>query len=77
LEVDAIVEQYGGNFAAFEIKLGVGMIDEAASNLIKFSNLLDENKTTKPSSLNIIVGTGMSFTRADGINVISTGSLGK
>jgi predicted AAA+ superfamily ATPase len=77
LEVDAIVEQYGGNFAAFEIKLGVGMIDEAASNLIKFSNLLDENKTKKPSSLNIIVGTGMSFTRADGINVISIGSLGK
>jgi predicted AAA+ superfamily ATPase len=75
LEIDAIVEQYGGNFAAFEIKLGVGMIEEAATNLMKFYNLLDENK--KPSSLNIIVGTGMSFTRADGINVISMGSLGK
>ncbi|MDR1632843.1 MAG: DUF4143 domain-containing protein [Dysgonamonadaceae bacterium] len=77
LEIDAIVKQYGGNYAAFEIKLGVGMIEEAAANLIKFSNILDGSKTKKPSSLNIIIGTGMSYTRADGINVISIGSLGK
>jgi uncharacterized protein len=77
LEVDAIVQQYDGTYAAFEIKLGVGMIDEAASNLIKFANNIDVSKTQKPSSLNIIVGTGMSFTRADGVHVISLASLGK
>lgn len=77
LEIDAIVQQYGGTWAAFEIKLGMGMIDEAANNLTKFVNNLNLNKTQKPSSLNIIIGTGMSFTRADGINVISLGSLGK
>jgi hypothetical protein len=42
-----------------------------------FVNNLDLKKTSKPSSLNIIVGTGMNFTRTDGINVISFGSLGK
>jgi predicted AAA+ superfamily ATPase len=76
LEIDAIVQQYGGNWAAFEIKLGMGMIEEAATSLINFVNHLDTNKTQKPSSLNIITGTGMSFTRADGINVISLASLG-
>jgi len=30
-----------------------------------------------PKSLNIITGTGMSYKRADGINVISLASLGK
>jgi predicted AAA+ superfamily ATPase len=77
LEVDAIVQQYGGAWAAFEIKLGTGMIEEAATNLIKFTRNIDESKTRKPASLNVITGTGMSFTRPDGINVISLASLGK
>ncbi|MDR1581886.1 MAG: DUF4143 domain-containing protein [Prevotellaceae bacterium] len=77
LEVDAIVRQYGGAWAAFEIKLGTGMIDEAAANLTRFAKNIDESKTQKPTSLNIITGTGMSFTRQDGVNVISLASLGK
>lgn len=77
LEVDAIIQQSGGIWAAFEVKLGIGMIDEAANNLLKFNKLIDEKKVTKPISLNIITGTGMSFTRPDGVNVISLASLGK
>jgi hypothetical protein len=61
---------------AFEIKPGTGMIEEAAGNLIKFTKNIDESKTQKPASLNIITGTGMSFTRQDGINVISLASFG-
>ena len=34
-EVDAIVQKRNGDYAAFEIKLGVGFIDEAAENLKK------------------------------------------
>jgi len=77
LEIDAIVQQNGGNMAAFEVKLGVGMIEEAAHKLLKFNSIIDSEKTSKPVSLNIITGTGMSFTRVDGINVISIASLGK
>lgn len=77
LEVDAIIQQSSGIWAAFEVKLGIGMIDEAANNLLKFNKLIDEKKVTKPISLNIITGTGMSFTRPDGVNVISLASLGK
>ncbi|NEW80645.1 MAG: DUF4143 domain-containing protein, partial [Gelidibacter sp.] len=41
LEVDAIVQKRNGDYAAFEIKLGVGYIDEAAENLKKFARNID------------------------------------
>jgi len=77
LEIDSIVQQSGGAWAAFEVKLGVGMHDEAARNLLKLNSVIDTKKSSKPASLNIITGTGMSYTRPDGINVISLASLGK
>ena len=75
-EVDAIVQKRNGDYAAFEIKLGVGFIDEAAENLKKFVGNIDIEKMETPKSLNIITGTGMSYRRPDGINVISLASLG-
>jgi len=77
LEIDAIVQQSGGAWAAFEVKLGGGMHDEAAKNLLRLSNVIDSTKVSKPASLNIVTGTGMSYTRPDGINVISLAALGK
>ena len=76
LEVDAIVQKYSGEYAAFEIKLGIGQIDDAAANLTKFVSILDSTKIMAPKSLNIITGTGISYVRNDGINVISLASLG-
>ena len=77
LEVDAIVQKYNGDWCAFEIKLGAGQVEEAAKNLNKFVSILDKEKVELPKSLNIITGTGMSYTRNDGINVISLASLGQ
>lgn len=77
LEVDAIVQKRNGDYAAFEIKLGVGYIEEAVESLKKFANNIDSAKMDVPKSLNIITGTGMSYHRSDGINVISLASLGK
>ena len=77
LEVDTIVQKRNGDYAAFEIKLGVGFIEEAAENLKKFANIIDTTKSNAPKSLSIITGTGMSYKRPDGINVISLASLGK
>jgi len=76
LEVDAIVQKYNGDWLAFEIKLGSGQVEEAAANLKKIVTVLDLDKVKTPKSLNIITGTGVSYTRADGINVISIASLG-
>ncbi|MGM0945473.1 MAG: ATP-binding protein [Bacteroidota bacterium] len=75
-EVDAVVQKRNGDYAAFEIKLGVGYIDEAAENLKKFAANIDTGKMEIPKSLNIITGTGMSYRRPDRINVISLASLG-
>ncbi|SNS75046.1 hypothetical protein SAMN06295967_1222 [Belliella buryatensis] len=75
-EVDAIVQKRNGDYAAFEIKIGVGYIDEAAENLKKFAANIDTEKMEMPKSLNIITGTGMSYRRPDAINVISLASLG-
>jgi len=76
LEVDSIVQKYNGEWCAFEIKLGTGQIDEAAAGLHKFVSILDTKKNKPPKSLNIITGTGISYTRKDGINIISLASLG-
>ncbi|MEI7979975.1 MAG: DUF4143 domain-containing protein [Bacteroidota bacterium] len=76
LEVDSIVQKYNGDWCAFEIKLGTGQIDEAASSLLKFVSVVDTKKIKQLKSLNIITGTGISYTREDGINVISLASLG-
>lgn len=75
-EVDAIVQKRNGDYAAFEIKLGVGYIEDAAKSLKKFAASIDSTKMGKPKSLNIITGTGMSYRRPDGINIISLASLG-
>lgn len=77
LEVDSIVQKFNGDWCAFEIKLGTGQIDDAAATLNKFVSILDTKKCKPPKSLNIITGTGISYTRKDGINVISLASLGR
>lgn len=76
-EVDAIVQKRNGAYAAFEIKLGVGFIEQAVENLKAFVSNIDTSKMELPNSLNIITGTGKSYQRPDGINIISLASLGK
>ncbi len=75
-EVDAIVEMPSGAFAAFEVKLGIGAVEEAVLSLNRFVGKLTDSRKKHLVSRNIIVGAGMSYTRPDGINVISLGSLG-
>ena len=77
LEVDAIIQKNNGDWCAFEIKLGIGQIEEAAASLNKFVSIIDNDSVKMPKSLNIITGTGISYTRKDGINVISLSSLGR
>ncbi|NLA24692.1 MAG: DUF4143 domain-containing protein, partial [Bacteroidales bacterium] len=77
LEIDSIVQKRNGDWAAFEVKLGSGQIEEAAKNLLHLNSIVDTSKISLPKSLNIITGTGMSHRRNDGVNVISIASLGK
>jgi predicted AAA+ superfamily ATPase len=75
-EVDAIVEQRSGRFAIFEIKLGIGSVDEATLSLNRFVSKLTPAKQKDLVSRNVIIGSGATLTRPDGVNVISLPSLG-
>ncbi len=52
LEVDAILEFAGGDYAAVEIKLGFHQVEEAKRNLLNFY----ENMIKKPKFMCIVVG---------------------
>lgn len=76
LEVDAIIDAGPGRWAAMEIKLGVGRIDEAAKNLLKFEAKIDTRRSGKPATLGVIVDRGYGYRRPDGVSVIPIAALG-
>jgi len=76
LEVDAIVEVADGRWAAFEVKLGAGQVDDAAANLKRFAGQIDTGRCGEPAVLGVIVGTGYGHVRKDGVAVIPIGALG-
>ncbi|MGH2832661.1 MAG: ATP-binding protein, partial [Solirubrobacteraceae bacterium] len=76
LEVDAIVEASDGRWAAFEIKLGPRQVDEAAANLHRFAKQIDTDSCGSAATLGVIVGTGYSYRREDGVVVTPIGALG-
>lgn len=74
-EVDAILRTTSGKWGAIEIKLGVGYIDEAANNLLKFKERVDTKKCGEPSFLVVLTGGKYSYKRDDGVYVVSIGTL--
>ena len=75
LEVDAIVDT-GDRWAAFEVKPGVGQIEQAATSLQKFAARVDTSKRRDPALLGVIVGSGSGYVRPDGIHVTPIGARG-
>ena len=65
-----------GRWAAFEIKLGAGRVDEAARTLLKFADRVDTERCGKPAALGVIVGSGYGYSRPDGVGVITRGGVG-
>ena len=76
LEVDAIVDAGPGRWAAFEVQLGQGRNDEAATALLKFANRVDTARSGQPAALAVITGSGYGYQRPDGVAVIPVGALG-
>ena len=76
LEVDAIVENRRGDWCAFEVKLGVGQVDDAAGTLLKFRERVNIEKSGEPRMLAVIVSSGYGYLRSDGVAVIPIGALG-
>lgn len=76
LEVDAIVDIAPGRWAAFEVKLGAGWVDEAARTLLKFADRVDTDRCGEPAALGVIVGSDYGYQRPDGVSVIPLAALG-
>ncbi len=76
LEIDIIVERRDGKFIAIEVKLGgEDRINEAVDNFAKFKNRLSETKLKDLVSCNVITAGENTYTRPDGINIVSLGHL--
>lgn len=77
VEVDAVVQDPSGRWAAFEVKLGEGQVDAAARSLLRFSAQVDHAQSGPPAALAIITGTGRyAYQRDDGIAVVPISALG-
>ena len=76
LEADAIVETNEGRWAAFEVKLGQGQVEDAAENLLRLKERVDTAALVEPAALAVITGSGYGYTRSDGVSVIPIGTLG-
>lgn len=75
-EVDAIIEYPDGRWGAFEVKMGVGAVEEAAGNLLALAAKIDTPKTQPPSVLCVITGNGFAHRRKDGVCVVPLATLG-
>ena len=76
-EIDAVVELPDGDWAAIEVKLGLGAEDAAAASLIAIRDAIaTEPKGRPPKSLIVIVGmSGSAYRRKDGVIVCPLSAL--
>jgi predicted AAA+ superfamily ATPase len=74
-EVDAIVEYPDGHWGAFEVKIGMGAVEEAATNLLALAGKIDTRETPPPSVLCVITANGFAHRRKDGVCVVPLGAL--
>lgn len=76
LEVDAIVENGGGDWLAAEVKLGgTAAIDTAARNLLKLRDRVDRSIVGEPKKLAVLTAFGYAYDRPDGVAVVPITTL--
>lgn len=75
LEVDVIVVLPDGTWGAFEVKLGAGHVEQAATSLLKFAATVDQRKSGPPAVLGVITPGGYGYRRDDGVDVVPLAAL--
>lgn len=77
-EIDAVVEIPGGEWGAFEIKLGSNQTDDASQNLKNIARFIENDGNAKPPRfLCVISGTeDFAYRRPDGVYVVPICILG-
>lgn len=76
-EIDAVVEMPDGSWGAFEIKLGAGKIDEAATNLIRIQRVINKGSRGKAAAFLCVISglTNAAYVRPDGVYVVPITAL--
>lgn len=76
-EIDAVIEMPGGDWCAFEIKLGANQIDDAAANLLDINEKIKKDPKGKPARvLCVICGlSNAAYQRPDGVYVVPITAL--
>ena len=74
-EADVIIETKGGNWSAFEIKLGEHRVEEGISSLIALKKKMESDGSKPPVSLCVITGGGVAYKREDGIYIVPINAL--
>ncbi|MDR1447809.1 MAG: DUF4143 domain-containing protein [Candidatus Ancillula sp.] len=76
LEIDAIVERYDEKWIAFEVKIGGEKhIEAAISDFAKLKNRLTDEKLKQCAGFVVLTAGRNSYTRKDGVHIISLGHL--
>jgi predicted AAA+ superfamily ATPase len=75
LEADAVIQSRDGSWGAFEVKLGLSAIDDAADTLLRLAARVDIDRHGAPAVLGVITGWGYGYRRPDGVSVIPIGAL--
>jgi len=73
-EIDAIV-QYPDGWVGVEVKLGLGAVEGAATNLLKVVKTIDTQTVGAPDALVVITGGGPAYRRPDGVVVAPLNQL--
>jgi Domain of unknown function (DUF4143) len=60
VEADAVIRLADGRWAAFEVKLGGGLVDEGADALLRFRAAVDTRKSGEPAVLAVVRGRGLA-----------------
>ncbi|MDR1799174.1 MAG: DUF4143 domain-containing protein [Bifidobacteriaceae bacterium] len=75
LEADGVLELQDGSWAAVEVKLGFGAVEEAARNLTALAANIDQAAIGPPRALIVVTGAGFAHQRADGVSVVPLQAL--
>ena len=75
LEADAVVQCRDGRWGAFEVKLGLSEIEDAAAGLLRLASRVDVDRHGPPAILAVVTGWGYGYLRPDGVSVIPIGAL--
>lgn len=75
LECDAVVDLGNGAWSAWEVKLGHAFVDQAAQNLLALAERVSHDTHGPPANLVVVVPTGPSYRRRDGVSVVAASAL--